>query len=852
MASKYAGAGPRSNKTARQILDPNFSPKNYKLDFSTDLSKLVFECDEKIEAEIKSPSNSISLNAADLKIMDAAVVSGGKRYKASVTYQKKLKRITLKFQKRLRGPVKINIKYTGINNSKMYGFYVATYELQNGKKERLLTSQFEAVDARSAFPCVDEPAAKATFEVSFNIDKDLEAISNMPVSSTMQMGSRKLVKFMKTPRMAPYLLYLGVGKFDKVSTSHSGIKVSMLSTPGNAKYSKLPLEYAKKFLSFYEKYFGIKYPLPKMDILAIPDFAAGAMENWGAVTFRETDLLCDESSPLHVKQNVAITIAHEFAHQWFGDLTTMEWWNDLWLNESFATMMSYKAVDDSFPEWDMGKKYLEDTFRVALSADQLVNTHPVSVEVNKPGEIDEIFDQISYEKGGSVLTMLEDYVGKEAFRKGVSAYLKAHAYSNGKGEDLWNSLSRNSGSKGLDVERVAKAWLTNPGFPSIKVERAANGLRISQSVYRINGSEKGGSIWPIPVHYKFSDGGSGKMLMKGKTALIDGKHDWVKLNFGQHGLYRVEYDEESLHNLCEACSNGKLGEVDAWGIEEDMFSLARSGRIALNEYISNVGKYFLGIGYPVNLSLVSNLNWVYSISYGMPFANAMHNIKFRLAKSLFDKYGFRKIRGEPSIVPILRSAAISSLGIAGYDPVVAQCRKLFASPKLQTDMSDIRSAVYDTIAWNGGRREAASLMKRYMSSRQPQEKSELLTAMSMHRQPELIKKTLDFSISGKVRPQDSISVPIIVGGSPAGKDYVWQWTSRNWKKLMGMYDEGTHMLAYIVKSLSLQSDAKTRKEIAAFFSRKENMRDDIKRSVKQTLEYIDANIKFMEINRDTR
>ncbi len=848
MKSKIAHGARAAN--SREVIGTNVIPKNYRLNFIPDMKSFTFKGEEHIDAEVSKPSRIITLNANELKIKRASVSCNGKELGAKVKYQKQLERVQLLLDGTVSGKIVIHITYSGVNNDKMYGFYRSTYKLPSGKTGVMLTSQFEAVDARAAFPCIDEPAMKATFEVSFEIDSELEAVSNMPVERTSPKGRKKIVSFMKTPKMAPYLLYLGIGKFDRVSADYRGIKISVISTPGNLKYSKLPLSYAKAFLQFYEKYFGIKYPLPKMDLLAIPDFAAGAMENWGAVTFRETAILCDESSPLRVKQNVAITIAHELAHQWFGDLATMAWWNDLWLNESFATMMSYKAVGSTFPEWDVEKKYLEDNFRDAFAADQLHNTHPISVAVNKPGEIDEIFDEISYEKGGSVLKMLEDYIGEEAFRKGVSAYLKAHAYSNGEGRELWTSLSRQAPGSGVD--RLAENWLTTPGFPAVTVKSSKDVFLLSQQAYKLSRLDNPGNMWKIPVHYKLSGGREGRLLMERKTASIKGHADWIKLNYSQNGLYRVMYDRDMVSKLGEACRSGKLGDVDAWGLEEDLFSLMRTGRMTLNEYVAYVGKHFIGMGYPLNLSLVLNFNWIYSISYGKAFGSAMHNTKFRIAKSIFDRYGFERRRGEDATAPLLRSAAISSLGIAGYAPVVERCRKLIGSPKLAKEFSDIRSAVYSTFAWNGNAKEAQKLRSMYLSSRIPQERNELLIAMSIHKQPELELKALDFSMSDKVRLQDKFIIPSIVGTSPAGKDVIWGWVSANWKELLGLYDQGTHMLMRIVESLSLQSDKEVRDQISAFFSKKQNMRDDIKRTVRQTLELIDANIAFMEMNGRTK
>ncbi|MEM0144021.1 MAG: M1 family metallopeptidase, partial [Candidatus Parvarchaeum sp.] len=352
-------------------------PISYKLFFDTDFKNFVYDGMEEIEIMISKPSSSIKINSNRIKFKDVKIVSNGIQQDCKIKTYKKNKTATLSFDKAVSGKATLLIAFSGTNNEDMYGFYKSEYTGQKGTKEFILASQFEAADARAAFPCFDEPEFKATFDVTMEIPKDMRAISNMPIESEKIKNDRKTVKFLRTPKMSSYLLFLGVGKFDSVSTSLGKLKISVLATPGKKQLCYLALGYAKKFVAFYENYFGIKYPLPKLDLIAIPDFAAGAMENWGAITFRETAMLgTEKGSAVSYKQQIAETVAHELAHQWFGDLVTMEWWNDLWLNESFATYMSFKAMEAVFPEWQMDVQYFDEVIATAFSADSLINTHP--------------------------------------------------------------------------------------------------------------------------------------------------------------------------------------------------------------------------------------------------------------------------------------------------------------------------------------------------------------------------------------------------------------------------------------------------------------------------------------------
>ncbi|MBT8242202.1 MAG: M1 family peptidase, partial [Nitrosopumilus sp.] len=451
----------------------NVTPKNYQLIFEPNFKKFTFTGSEIITADCKKATSHITMDCAEIKITSCTVKSKGKIIKSSTKTNDKKEELQIKLSEKIKGKIIIEIEFQGILNDRLLGFYRSQY-VQNGKTKYLATTQFEAADARRAFPCWDEPQAKATFEISIIAENKFTAISNMPIKSKKKIGNKTLYNFSKTPIVSTYLIYLGVGEFEYLKGKIGKTQIRVVTTKGNKSKGKFSLELGKKLLSSYEKYFGIKYPLPKLDLIAVPDFAAGAMENWGAITFRETILLYDpKTSSTRTKQFIAEVISHEIAHQWFGNLVTMKWWNDLWLNESFATFMATKFVDKFYPEWDLWNQFVEDAMNVAMGLDSLKTTHPIDVVVNSPAEIREIFDAISYDKGGCVLRMLENYVGEPNFQKGLKKYLSDFKYQNAQGQDLWNAIGKASK---MPVSSMVNTWLKQPGFPLVEINQDGNTL----------------------------------------------------------------------------------------------------------------------------------------------------------------------------------------------------------------------------------------------------------------------------------------------------------------------------------------------------------------------------------------
>lgn len=834
-----------------ETLGDNVIPLRYVLNFKPNLKAFTYDATEVIEAMVRKSTREISLNAAELKIKDAGVVSKGFRQDASVKTEEKRQRITLRFAKPVKGDIDIQLEFSGINNDKMYGFSRSRYTV--GKKDAyILTSQFEAANARNAFPCFDEPSFKAVFDVAFTVQNGLDCISNMPVKEVRKLGGNmKEVRFRETPKMSSYLLYLGVGNYDYVRGACGKTKVRVITTPGRRAMAKLAFEYSVKFIKFYENYFGIKYPLPKVDFIAIPDFAAGAMENWGAITFREVALLADENTSLAGKQRVAEVIAHELAHQWFGDLVTMKWWNDIWLNESFATFMASKAMDFVFPEWKVKIEYLRDTIATAYGADQLKSTHPISVDVKNPSGIDQLFDEISYEKGGTVLNMIEHYVGGPIFREGLHIYLTENSYSNATKYDLWRAVDKAAKKHRVnaDVYGVAGYWIDKPGYPMLDAQRKDGKLEFSQSRYFLLKGLSDPGIWPIPINYAVA-GKEGVMLLEKRTGSIKaGADDWIKLNYGQNGLYRVRYGKKDMNMLGSLIRSKRLGAADAWGVELDAFAMARSGRSSVGEYLEFVNMYCFGAEYPLNASVLGHLGGLYDMLYYYDNSR-IKPIALRYANKIADRLGWDVKKGEDVHDTLTRPSALMRAALLGNRSTIDKALEMFDAlikGKGKID-PNIRGVVYYISSWVEGKRISDLLRKRYASEKIPEEKARLLRAIATVSDKKLVNEALDFSMSKNVRLQDSYVIPAVCASNPVAKPMLLGWTEDNWQRLKKMHASGTHMISRYVDNLAVLDSKKDKAEVLGFFNAKKNRRADIKQALGNTVEMIEANIRFVEAN----
>jgi tricorn protease interacting factor F2/3 len=836
-------------KNAR--LDRNVVPSNYKIRIETDLKKFVFKGKVTISAKVAKSTKSIELNSKEMRIKGASVSSKGLAQKGRIKLDPKKESLMIMLSSPVSGAVTIDIEFEGANKDQLHGFYRSSYKY-NGKTGYILTTQFEAPDARGALPCFDQPDMKATFDLTLVVDSELEGISNMPVIKTVKLGKgRKELHFDTSPIMSTYLLYIGVGPFEYQRGKYRNVVLRGVTVPGKSKYSKMCIVFAAQFLKYYEDYFGIRYPLPKLDLIAIPDFEAGAMENWGAITFREGDMLGNEKvTGIAIRQRIAEVIAHELAHQWFGNLVTMDWWDDIWLNESFATLMAYKAMDSVYPEWRKMEEYAIDTIDNALAADSVKSSIPIKMVVTKTEDMGALASPaIYYDKGGSILNMMEDYIGKENFRKGLQGYLRKHAYGNATRDDLWEALDKFYKSD-WGLKGVASYWIDNPGYPIVTIKEEGSSIKLSQDRFLISGSMKHGN-WPIPMHYATESSGVGKTLrMNKKTASINKRLDWIKLNYGQKGFYRVRYPERMLEALAKEIEKGKFSGVDVWGIENDLFALVRSGYIEVDTYLTFL-KSCLGADYPARYSVMGHLGWLNYSLYGKRLSEKSVDMAARFYRKRLDELGWEPKKRESSIETIERSMVLGGLGINGDPQVVSRLTQMFedyvkTGKKIDPNIS---GAVYGVVAWNHNEKYRAKLFELLEKTEMADEQRKLQRAISMFSDSSLLVKSMDYSLTGKIKPQDAFFVPLVVSRNKIGKDIVLDWYMKNWGKLMKMYPKDISILGlYCITAFDCLYDQKSKDKLSKFFRDKKNWRSNLKRPFDDTVEEIDANINFMKAN----
>ena len=818
-------------------------PVNYTLEFEPVFKNFTFNGKETITINCKENVNSITLHCAELKIKSCHVRHNGTSEKAITKIDAKKEELTIIIKNKIKGTAFVEIEFAGELNDRLLGFYRSQYK-QNGKTKYLATSQFEAADARRAFPCWDEPEAKATFDISIIAENKFTAISNMPVISKKKMKNKTLYKFAKTPVMSTYLVYLGVGEFEYLTGKIGKTQVRVITTKGNKSKGKYSLELGKKLLLSYEKYFGIKYPLPKLDLIAIPDFASGAMENWGAITFRETILLYDpKTSSTRTKQYIAEVISHEIAHQWFGNLVTMKWWNDLWLNESFATFMATKFVDKFYPEWDLWNQFVEDAMNAAMGLDSLKNTHPIDVKVNSTSEIREIFDAISYDKGGCVLRMLEHYVGESNFQKGLKRYLADFKYKNAEGQDLWDAIGKISK---MPVRAMVLTWLKQPGFPVVEIEKQDSTLHLKQRRYMMESDKKSNGLWSIPLSIGLKDELFQKFFTKKSMSIKLPKNNiGFVANFGRKGFYRVKYDEGTLLDLKMLVDQKQIPAIDRWAIQNDLFSLCISCDETVRNYLDFSDAYYDEDSYLASVNVAHNLSSLYFRAFDEEFSSEIQNYAVNYLKKILYDLGWNPKKTDKHTDAMMRGFAISTLGKLDDDEVIIESENRYKQfLKNPSSLSpDLVEPVCSVMAWNGNSKTHEELTRLYRNAKTMEEKLRFLGAMCSFKDEKLLLKSLNFSQTSEVRSQN-MQLPIMkVAANPYGKKILWPWLKTNWTKLNKKVGRGNPLFNRIVASISSIADDSMEKEIRQFF--KKNPTPGTERTQEQTLERIRISSNFL-------
>ncbi len=827
------------------LLPNTAKPLHYSLVLEPEIEQGKCKGQETISIQLQKSTKEIKLNVNEVTITKATI---GKQ-SAKVTYNKDMQTATLSFASELvKGVIELFIVFESKLREDLRGFYKSSYEV-NGKKKIMATTQFEATDARRCFPCFDEPALKATFSVSFVIPKELTGISNMPIKEDIKQGNKKKLVFEQSPIMSTYLLAFLIADFEGIQKkTKRGTLVGVWATPGKKQQGQFALDVAVKILEYYESYFNIPYPLPKLDLVAIPDFESGAMENWGAITYREIALLYDEKiSSVAARQRIATVVAHELAHQWFGNLVTMRWWNDLWLNEGFASWIEYKAVDHLFPEWDMWVQFYTDDQSTAFGLDGLESSHPIEVEVINPAEIDEIFDAVSYQKGSSVIHMLEKYLGEEVFRKGLQHYLESFKYGNASTRDLWNSLAKFSGKP---VQKIMDSWTKQMGYPLLTIKTNEKTLDITQERYFFSGRKKDPTLWSIPLSLLQDNQTKNYLLEKQKETIPRGKELTI-LNKNQVGFYRVHYDALSFQEQLKALQENKLDILDKIGLMANVYAVAEANYTDMMQFLDLFEHIREETNYTLWSDVSGSIGTLQTMFVNHPFADDLDTLTRWVFEKIVKKMGWEEKKGESHTDILLRLTVLAMSGFSKELSVQAEARKRFQEYiRTKTLNPNLRGVVYSLSAWTGDAKVWEQLRKLHEEATLQEEKIRILGAMSMFQQPELLKRTMEYSLTPAVRSQDSPSALARVARNPFGLELAWEFLREHWSEYMKRYGAGGHMMGRIVQAVTAGfSTLEKAAEVEFFF--KKNKVPHAKRAIEQSLESIHLNHAFIKKHEKT-
>jgi puromycin-sensitive aminopeptidase len=826
------------SKKVRRLYE-QFQPEHYDLSLRLDRQAMTFSGQLTVKGKKTGrPSQRLSFHQKELKITKATIVKHDKKGDQQLTVsrinnQNSFDEVRLHAGGMVYpGNYTVTMEFEGTITKPMNGIYPCFFK-QDGQEKVLLATQFESHHAREAFPCIDEPEAKATFDLTLETAAGETVIANTPVKTQKTSGKKLTTTFETTPKMSSYLLAFVTGEMEyKEAKTKDGVLVRTYATPDNVAYTEFALDCAVKTLEFYNDYFDTAYPLAKCDFIALPDFASGAMENWGCITFREQALLVDpQNTSLHLKQWVANVVAHELTHQWFGNLVTMRWWTDLWLNESFASWMSYLAVDHLFPEWDVWTQFIADEQSLGMRLDALENTHPIQVAINHPDEIRTIFDAISYEKGASVLLMLHNYLGADNFRDGLRVYLKRHAYANTDTIDLWKALEEVSKKP---VQEFMGTWTGQSGFPIVRADITPEKEILAQERFYLNpAAAKEDTLWPVPL-----SPGNGLTITTKETTVTPDKplSDQVAyLNPGHTTFCRVVYNSEHLARIVTILPG--MTATDRYGLLNDAFESAKAGYAPTVDALKLLEAYRGEDNVIVWGAISDALGSIRNVMQDDELRDAMKPYIKTLVQAQLKRLGWDEQKNDSHFDLLLRPI-ILSLASFGEDPgVVDEAKQRFAAAKKSEDLHpDLRGVVYGTAARLGGAAEFDKLLKMYDASDNSEERVTLAAALMSFKQPGLVKRGLELITGDKVRLQD-VPYWIAYGFSNRyAKQDTWEWVQSHWEWLVE--NIGSDLSFYRLPNYVARafSDEKFLPEFKEFFEKR--MSTGFERPVKQAIETI--------------
>ena len=790
-------------------------PSRYDIRLEPDLTTLTFRGQQTVALEVTETISEVVLNAIELVIDSASLENDrGETIRATATLDEGTERCRLALASpAARGRWRLRLAFRGTLNDKLRGFYRSVYKDPSGVSRTMAATQFEATDARRAFPCWDEPSFKAIFAVTLAIDPALTVVSNTAIVSETLENGRKVVRFADSIVMSTYLVAFVVGELEATEPATVGrTRLQIWCVPGKKRLARFGQEIGAASLAFFEDYYGLPYPGDKLDLIAIPDFAAGAMENLGAITFRETALLVDETAASHAElERVADVVAHENAHMWFGDLVTMTWWNGIWLNEAFATFMEMLAVDAWKPEWQRWT-----TFGVsraaALSLDGLHSTRPIEFPVTSPRDADAMFDVLTYEKGASVLRMLEQYLGAVTFREGVRDYLRTHRFANADTGDLWAALGR---SAQQPIPAVMDGWIFRPGYPVVTVSRDQGGhLVLAQQRFNYlreplpPATAEPEQPWQVPVQLRVYAGGQPveeRVLLSEREARLraGAGAEAIVVNAGGHGFYRVRYAPDLLDALLKRLET--LAPIERFNLVNDAWALAVAGLMPLTAYLDLTARFRGERDRNVWSVLTASLYALNRVVEPGDRRRLEALVRDR-AMPTFTALGWTPRAGEDELTRQLRGDLVRAIGVLGNDPgVQARATELYRAHVADPGAVDpnVLPALIAVLAYAGDAARYDEFLRRFRAATTPQEEQRYLYALAGFHDPALARQTLERLINGEVRTQDA---PFVARGmlmSVDTREIAWEFVKAHWDTMDRLYPKhGMRRLAEGVTGLA--------------------------------------------------
>jgi len=779
---------------SRYRLPRHVVPHRYDLTIEPDLENAVFAGRVEISVTVEESTDEIVLNAIDLELDEITLTNENDDIlTAAVTYEEDTERARLALSRSATsGDWTLTIAFKGILNDKLRGFYRSTFTDQEGKLRTIATTQFEATDARRAFPCWDEPEFKAVFGVTLVVDSDLLAVSNAGEVDRQDTGDGKVaVRFADTMKMSTYLVAFVVGALEATDPVYvDGIPLRIIHAPGKAHLTGFALEAGAYFLRWLASYYNIPYPGDKMDFIAKPDFAFGAMENVGAVTYRENAVLVDPHVARQTElERVSSVIAHELAHMWFGDLVTMKWWNGIWLNEAFATFMEMMASDSFRPDW---KTWLEfaPLRGYALDTDALASTRPVEFDVDAPDEADQMFDSLTYQKGSALLRMLQQFLGEETFRQGVGDYLRAHAYGNTETHDLWVALEKASGQP---VGAIMNSWIFQGGFPEVEISHSpeGDGLLIEQRRFGYLPEVSGGE-WHVPIVVRLSDG----QMEETSTAIVgvtpeeiraNGPIEWAVANAGGNGFYRVRYTPELMDGLVERLD--QLDPHERYTLLDDTWAQVKAGRVDSGTYLDLASRYRDETEAAVWGLLSGSLSRLHRIV--QPDAKPAFESWVRtLIEPAAERLGWEPAPGEDDLTRKLRGTLLQTLGTTGRQGHARERARRIVDELLESPESvdpDVAVAAVYVTASAGTEADYRRFFERYEHAVDPQEEGRFMYALPQFPDTDLARETFKMTLDGRIRISNG---PMVVGrllGNEFNGAQAWELIKENWNAIIELF-----------------------------------------------------------------